>query len=125
MLEESRLELAKHRITKAEDCYCAAHSLLNDGLYSDSANRSYYAIFHAVRALLATEKQSGVISYFQQHYVKTGIFEKEFSDILRDAFSIRQNSDYEDFFIVSKADVVEQLQNARRFLNGIEAYLHL
>lgn len=36
--------LAKYRLTKAENCLSAAKLLLQDNLYADSANRSYYAI---------------------------------------------------------------------------------
>ena len=105
--DAARQALSQYRLSKAEECYIAAKCLLDDGLYTDSANRSYYAIFHAVRALLALEgvdfkKHSGVISHFQQHYIKTGMFDREYSDVVRDAFSIRQNCDYEDFFIPSE-----------------------
>ena len=46
--------------------------------YRDSIGRSYYAMFTAVRALLAMDSQdfskhAGVISYFQEEYVKNGI----------------------------------------------------
>ena len=69
------------------------------------------------------KKHSGVISYFQQHYIKTGIFDRELSDIVRDAFSIRQNSDYEDFFVIPRGDVNQQLENARKFLDIVTQYL--
>lgn len=128
MPDPSTHALSEYRLCKAEECYRAAESLLSENLFTDSANRSYYAIFHAVRALLALDgvdfkKHSGVISYFQQQYIKPGIFEKELSDIIKDAFSIRQNCDYEDFFLVSKADVSEQLQGARKFIDAIQTYI--
>ena len=128
MLEPSTQALSQYRLSKAEECNIAAKCLLDDGLYTDSANRSYYAIFHAVRALLALDgvgfkTRSGVISYFQQHYIKTGIFDRALSDIVRDAFSIRQNSDYEDFFVISRGDVNQQLENARKFLDIVTQYL--
>lgn len=48
-------------------------------MYDTAANRSYYAIFHAARVVLALDgqdykKHSGVISNFQKNYIKTGIF---------------------------------------------------
>ncbi|MCI8755873.1 MAG: HEPN domain-containing protein [Oscillospiraceae bacterium] len=120
--------LSQYRLTKAKECYLAAKNLLEDDLFTDSANRSYYAIFHTVRSLLALDgvdfkKHSGVISYFQRQYIKTGIFDTELSDIIKDAFSIRQNCDYEDFFLVSKEDVLNQLENAKKFIDIIQAYL--
>ena len=122
-------QLAAHRLQKAEECYTAANNLLLDCLYYDSANRSYYAIFHALRALLALEgtdfkKHSGVISHFQQQYIKTGVFEREYSDYVRGAFQIRQDCDYEDFFLVTKEEVQEQLMNARKIIDRVKKYLN-
>lgn len=128
MPEYTNHTLSQYRLSKAEECLSAAQNLLEDGHYTASANRSYYAIFHAIRSLLALDnmdfkKHSGAISFFQRQYVKTGIFSKEFSDIVRDAFDIRQSCDYEDFFVISKEDVTTQLKNARQFVDGIKAYL--
>lgn len=128
MPEISENVLSQYRLAKAEECYRAAKNLLEDGLLADSANRSYYAVFHAARAVLALDgvdfkKHSGVISYFQKHYIKTGIFPPELSDTIRNAFTIRQDCDYEDFFLVSHQEVREQLQSARDFMDTITAYL--
>jgi uncharacterized protein (UPF0332 family) len=48
------LALAEYRLEKAKDCLKASELLLEDNLYADSANRSYYAIFHSMNALCAT-----------------------------------------------------------------------
>ncbi len=80
-------ELAKYRIEKAKDDLEASKLLLNNNLYSQFLNRSYYSIFHAVRAVLAfdqfdSKKHSGVIGYFNQHFINRGIFNKKYSKIL-------------------------------------------
>jgi HEPN domain. len=49
-------ELALYRIEKAKMDLEASKILLDNGLYSQSLNRSYYSIFHAVRAVLAFEQ---------------------------------------------------------------------
>lgn len=51
--------------------------ILQTGNYKDSIGRSYYAMFSAVRAILALDgvdysKHAAVIAYFQKEYVKTG-----------------------------------------------------
>ena len=129
MLEQSKKDLAKYRIEKAEDCLRAAEYLIEPGEYLSILNRAYYAIFHAVRAIFAIEgvdrkKHSGVISYFQQNYVKTGVFDKEFSMIVQEAFEVRQESDYEDFYVVSKEDAISQYENAKDFVNATKKYLN-
>lgn len=128
MEAKNRDELVQYRLNSAKERLHSANVLLNDGSYKDSIGRSYYAMFTAVRALLAMEgkdfsKHSGVISYFQREYVKTGKFEKKYSKYISKAFQIRNNTDYADFFIVSQFDAKEQLSRAQEFYAAIEKYI--
>ncbi len=128
MYSEENISLCKYRLSKAEEYLSDAHKTLELNMYDTAANRSYYAIFHSVRALLALDgkdfkKHSGVISCFQMDYIKTGIFEKQMSDIIKSAFSLRTESDYEDFFIISHSDVSRQVDEARIFYENILNYL--
>ena len=116
-----RLEMAKERLHSSK-------ILLDDGCYKDSIGRSYYAMFTSVRALLAMEgqdfsKHAGVIAYFQKEFIKTGKFDKKYSKYISQAFQIRNNTDYADFFIVSAQDAKEQYEKAKEFLEVIEKYL--
>lgn len=110
------------------ECLSAAKGLISLGSYKDAANRAYYAIFHAMRSVLAFDEidmkhHSGIMAQFRRLYIKTGIFDKELSNIITEAFTIRSDSDYDDFFIVSKSEVEEQVQNAEFFLKTIQSYL--
>jgi uncharacterized protein (UPF0332 family) len=83
-----------------------------------------------MRAVLAldnfdSKKHSGVIAAFRQHHIKTGEFSAFFSQIIKNAFDVRNRSDYDDFFIISKTDVMKQVANATTFLAGIEKYVKL
>ena len=91
-------------------------------------NRSYYSIFHAIRAVNALDgfdssKHSGVISHFNQEYVKTGLFEKEVSKIIRNASEMREQADYEDFYETSQEEAVDVFEQATRFISVVEVYL--
>lgn len=128
MEPENWNKLVQYRLDSAKERLDSAKVLLERGLYKDSIGRSYYAMFTAVRALLITEgrdfsKHSGVISYFQKEYVKTGKFEKRYSKYISAAFQIRNNTDYADFFIVSQSDAKEQLERAQEFYHAIETYI--
>lgn len=86
-------------------------------------------MFHAMRAVLALDgldfkKHSAVMGKFRELYIKTGIFDISYSKMIGDAFDIRGDSDYEDFFLVAKEEVVEQLQNAEVFIVAVKAYLN-
>ncbi len=120
--------LSEARLAHAEECLDTAKKVIAIGDYKCAANRSYYAVFHAMRAVLAydrfdSKKHSGVIAEFRRLYVKTGVFNIETSDIVSNLFDIRTNSDYDDFFIVSKEDVEEQVANAEKFVVEIKQYL--
>lgn len=52
---------------------------------------------------------SGIISEFRRLYIKTEIFEAKLSHIISILFNIRADSDYDDFFVISKEEVVEQI----------------
>lgn len=86
-------------------------------------------MFTAVRALLALDgqdfsKHAGVIAFFQKEYIKTGKIEKKYSKYLSQAFQIRNNTDYADFFIVSQDDAGEQYEKAEEFCQMIQNYLN-
>lgn len=120
-LARTRLNTAKERITFAKD-------ILEIGDYKTVANRSYYAVFAAMRAVLAldgfdSKKHSGIIAEFRRTYIKTGIFPVKLSDIIEELFNVRTESDYDDFFLLSKEEVTEQLKNAEVFINAVDEYL--
>ena len=128
MLDELRKISVDFRLEKARNCLNSSELLLSAGSFADSVNRSYYCIYHSIRAVLITDgfsskKHSGNIGEFRRKYIKSGIFPIEFSDIIGNAFDIRNDSDYEDFYIVSKEDVIKQAENARAFLTAVENYI--
>ena len=125
---DNRKELMNYRLKMAKERLHSSKILLDNGSYKDSIGRSYYAMFTSVRALLAIEgqdfsKHAGVIAYFQKELVKTGKFDKKYSKYISQAFQIRNNTDYADFFIVSMQDGKEQYERAEEFLEAIEKYL--
>lgn len=125
---DNRYDLMQYRLEMARDRLRSSNILLREESYKDSIGRSYYAMFTAVRALLAMvgqdfSKHSGVIAYFQKEFVKTGEFDKKYSKYISQAFQIRNNTDYADFFIVSAQDAREQYENAAEFLTVIEDYI--
>lgn len=121
-------ELSKYRYERALEDLKSAREVLNAESYKLSLNRSYYAIFHAMRAVnvldeFDSSKHSGVIAHFNQFHVKTGDFEKTASKIIQNAMEMREQADYEDFFVASKKDAEEQLMRAEQFLGYVKSYL--
>ena len=126
-LEQLRA-LSSIRLEHADECISAAKSLLESGNYKSAANRAYYTVFHAMRAVLAFDKidmkhHSGIIAEFRRLYIKTEIFSIELSKIISVLSDSRNDSDYDDFFIVSKEEVAEQIKDAELFLEKIKEYV--
>lgn len=120
--------LVSYRLESAKEKLKSAIALLKDDDYKDSVSRSYYAIFTAARALLATKgldssKHSGVVALFNQHFVKAKIVSKEASKLIGKAKLYREQADYGDFFVVSREEAKTQIQSAKRFIAEVEGVI--
>jgi len=127
-LEGSLKELSFYRLERAKEMLIASEDNLNLGQLRTSLNRSYYAIFHAMRAVnilqgFDSSKHSGVIAYFNKTFLKEDVLDRNLSAIIKSSSYLREKSDYDDFFIASKSESELQLKNARLFVQAIEAYL--
>lgn len=127
-MEGSLKDLARYRYQCCIDAIEDAKIMYQHGRYKNTLNRAYYSIFYAIRAVNAvrdfdSSKHSGVIAFFNQNYVKNGIFPKEASKIIKGASENRERADYLDFFIASKKNAETQIANAEKFKDLIEEYL--
>ncbi|EOS69910.1 hypothetical protein C818_02148 [Lachnospiraceae bacterium MD308] len=120
--------LSKYRFERCFEELENSKILLDSGKFKLSLNRSYYSIFHAMRAVnvlddFDSSKHSGVIAHFNQFHVKEGHFPKEASKIIRTASEMREHADYEDFFVASRQEAEEQFLKAEKFHNLVQDYL--
>ena len=127
-MEGSLNELAKYRMERAKEMLVAAEENLKIGQYKTSLNRSYYAIFHSMRAAnivkgFDSSKHSGVIGFFNREYLKENLMDRQLSVIIKKSSFLREKSDYDDFFIASKKDAEIQIENAKVFVNTVQTYL--
>lgn len=121
-------DLSRYRYERSSEELENAKAMLETGKYKLALNRSYYSIFHGMRAVNVLDefdnsKHSGVIAHFNQYHVKTGDFSKEASKIIRTSSEMREHADYEDFFVASRQDAEEQVQKAQTFHEFITNYL--
>lgn len=113
-MEERLIELSKYRFNTSCESLEDARIMFENGRYKNSLNRAYYCIFHAIRAVntlkeFDSSKHSGVISFFNQNFVKEGIFDKELSKIIKQAYDSREKADYLDFYIASSEEAEKQI----------------
>lgn len=87
MLSEEKIALSKVRLDTAKERIRYAQEIIKIGDYKTVANRSYYAVFSAMRAVLAldgfdSKKHSGVIAQFKKN---TRIIKKHLIEPISDA----------------------------------------
>lgn len=130
MLPESApRDLAQYRLDKAKEMLKDATILFEADQWSSANNRAYYSVFHGMRAVLALrqvdfKKHSAVIGYFNKEYIHAGVFAREYLTIINNASIIRNHSDYDDFYLCSKEETRELIEDAKRFTDAVETFLN-
>ncbi|BBB91517.1 MAG TPA: HEPN domain-containing protein [Methylomusa anaerophila] len=127
-MQADMLELSKYRMLKAKECLADAQDAFEESRLANSINRSYYAMFHATRALLAidsfdSKKHSSILGYFNQQYIASKRVETNYYQMLANAFRVRNKTDYDDFYIVSREETLQQLNNAQTFITFMNAFI--
>ena len=118
-------DLITYRIERAKETIIEAESMANISHWNACTNRLYYSCFYAVLALLATNKMSaskhtGVRSLFNLHFVKTELIPSKLGKLYNNLFIFRQQSDYEDFFVMEKEQVVPWIKQSKELISVIE-----
>jgi len=119
--DEYKNDLISYRLDRARECIKDTESDILAGSLHSAANRLYYAVFNAMRVLLAKDgvdfsKHSGVIAYIRSQYIKKGILDIKYSELIRNTESIRNDCDYKDFYMPEKEELVKNLEIVKGFL---------
>ena len=127
-MSEKKVDLCIYRIRSAIETLGVSALCLKSQHYKDSINRSYYAAFYAVKAVLALEevdfkRHKDAVAYFNKTYVATDIFPREIGKKLGRLKQEREISDYDDFYIASAADATEQYAAAGFIITEVKQYL--
>ena len=128
-IKDKKRELALYRLQQADESLDEAKFLFEGNKSPRSIiNRTYYAMFYAILSLLVFEpfsssKHSGVISYFNRHFIKRGIFSLELGRTVNRAFDLRQRGDYREQANLTADQVEPFLDWARMLIDAIKKYL--
>ena len=117
-------------LRKAQERLKDAEGMFSLSRYAGTVNRTYYAMFEAAAAMLASlglvfESHQGVISKFGELFAKTGRVEPRFGHNLKVAFELREDADYA---LDARAEIPRhtaeaELRKAREFVTMAENFL--
>lgn len=122
------VDLCVYRMNNAEETLDTAKLCIEHKRYKDTINRCYYAAFYAIKAVLALEevdfkRHKDAVAYFNQNYVATERFEREVGKLLGRLKRKRETSDYDDFYIASYDEALEQYEAAEKIIKGVQEFL--
>ncbi len=128
MTDRRKEEIFRYRTEQAAQALDHTRTLLAIDGFGAAVNRSYYAMFYAVLALLATRdlgtsKHAGAIALFDREFVKAGVLSKDLSKHIHQAFDLRQDSDYRELVVVSRSSAEETLSNSDESVARIKQHL--
>ena len=116
----------EYRLERANATLRDAKTLLDSGSLHTAVNRLYYACFYTVSALLLSEskrssKHSGVRSFFDKDFVRTGRVPVALARFYRRIHDRRQKADYGDFVVFQRDEVAKWLGEATEFVNSLSS----
>lgn len=122
--------LAKVRMCRARELLEEAVELLEKGSYKSANNRAFYAMEKGIKALLAMEQievatHNGGLKQFNYVFIYKGdgTFTSEDYQKIACAEQIRNASDYDDFYIASREETRQLVENTEYIVNKIENYV--
>jgi uncharacterized protein (UPF0332 family) len=116
------------RIEQAEKCISDVEFCMAEGKLELAINRIYYGMFYAMLALgllkdYKSSKHHQMIGWFNKNFVHTGIFPKDFSRLVKDAFDARIISDYDISEPIALVDLEALLLNMNLFISTIKTWI--
>ena len=128
-MDKKAIELARYRLERAKQDLKDTELLYKNNSLLAANNRAYYAIFHAIQAVLALERidfkrHKDVIGYFNKNYVNTEVFPRTIGRKIGQAFQIREDSDYDYKFIPEIEQTEYQLDTAKELSRLVKEYIN-
>jgi uncharacterized protein (UPF0332 family) len=115
-------------LEKADRSLNTAERLLEAGDVDFAASRAYYAWFYVAESLLLTRglrftRHGQVNAQYGNLFARTGLLDPEFHRLLLRAFNLRQMADYWSQVEFPPAEVLELIQEGRRFLEAARGFI--
>jgi len=105
----------------------SAQILINNGMYDSAVSSSYYAVFHAVSALLASKgmefsNHKTVINKYNEVFINTGLISSISFRSLTALLRLRLDSEYDPIIFISEEGANEAMKLAQMAIQDILKY---
>ena len=112
----------------AQEMLDTADENFSNQRYRSACNRAYYGMFYAASALLFSKgksfgKHSAVLAAFRQYFIKTGEFDKKWSDDYEFIMDNRHTADYDLYDAIDREDAVLVMAKAQEFVEEVKKWL--
>ncbi len=109
---------------KSKNTMDEARATYSMKLWSSTANRLYYAMFHALKALFVKDKKDaathhGMRALLGNDYVRTGLISSEQNKVFSNMETLREKADYDCCFNVSVEEIDSKIPLVEDFLKRI------
>ena len=126
--EEERKIVVALELEKADKTLRQMEVQVKAQLWEMVANRLYYALFHAVSAMLIHDSHEvgshrGAVNRFSMHYVKTGIFTKAEGRLYSQLQGLREEGDYNCSMDVEQNEVEHYINPTIELIEKIKNYI--
>lgn len=126
--EQTKDDLINYRLEQARDTIEVVDLLIENDKLSTAVNRIYYGMFYSLLALalqfnFETSKHQQLIGWFNKEFIRTGLIDKEFGRILRDAFENRTSGDYDSFVVFDRSEVLLLFSDMKSFIEQLEIFI--
>lgn len=123
--DEERQTLVNLYLAKCDETLEDAQVNRDSGRWNSTANRLYYALFHAITALFVSDgipahSHNGAKIKFGQEYVLTGLATDEEGRLLSQMETMRERADYDATFSATEALIAERFVKVENMINHIK-----
>ena len=128
LTEEERKALVANKVRRSRETWLEAKGIIESKYWHAAANRMYYACYYMVSALLlknglSSHTHGGTIGLFGLHFIKTGLVPSNLGKFYSELYELRQTGDYDDWKVVTEADIMPLVPTIEVFLDTLEGVI--
>ena len=122
--DEERKIIVQIELEKSQQAYEEAILLCEKGFWSGSAGRLYYALFHAVSALLISNRHQvnshkGSHILFSNYFIKTEIIPQEYGRLYSNMEKMRESGEYDCTYDIDPSELKHSFSPAKEMIDFI------